>query len=181
MQISPRKDRKYTIVSYQKSWAIDFEAIKKQFVPVFGDQAIDIMHVGSTAVFGMCGKPTIDELILVRELAWVDALNNVMAELGYQALGEYVVSNSRLFAREEDGERLVNVHCCEKDHPHAREMIVMRNFLRNHPDEAKAYADLKIDLYTKYPDDYFAYRKNKDPYLTKLKMRAVKWWGDKPL
>lgn len=175
MQSSSRKDRKYTILPYQSSWADDFEAIKQQLTAVFGNQALEIMHVGSTAIVGMSGKPTIDVLVVVSTIADLDDLNGTMSELGYTALGEYVAPNGRLFAKEVNNERLVNVHCFEKDHPHAQEMIEMRDFLQNHPDEAKAYADLKIRLYDKYPDDYQAYRHVKDPYLAEMKERAIEW------
>ncbi len=175
MHSSSPKDRKYTIVPYQQSWTVDFEAVKKQLVPVFGERAIEILHVGSTAIMGMSGKSTIDVLVIVNTLTDVDDLNEAMASLGYVALGEYVTPHSRLFAKEKDNERLVNVHCFQRDHPHAQEMIVMRDFLQTHPDEARAYADLKIDLYKKYPDDYRAYRHFKDPYLTAMKARATEW------
>lgn len=175
MPTSSAKDRAYTVIPYQESWRDNFEAIKNQLSPIFGDQAIDIMHVGSTAVVGMSGKPTIDVLVIVNDITGIDALNGTMAELGYVALGEYVAPNSRLFAKEENNERLVNIHCFERNHPHAQEMIVMRDFLQNHPEEAKAYADLKIDLHRRYPDDYKEYRHFKDPYLTKMKARAIEW------
>lgn len=175
MQTSSAKDRAYTVVPYQENWKDHFETIKKQLSPVFGNQAVDIMHVGSTAIIGMSGKPTIDVLVIVNTITNIDVLNGAMVELGYVALGEYVAPNSRLFVREENNERLVNVHCFEKDHPHAQEMIVMRDFLQSHPDEAKAYADLKNDLHERYPNDYKAYRHFKDPYLTKLKARAMRW------
>ncbi len=175
MEVSSRKNRKYTIVPYRPSWSVDFEAIRKQLLPVFGERAIEIMHVGSTAVVGMSGKPTIDILVIVNDIATVDGLNRAMSELGYVALGEYVAPHGRLFAKEESGERSTNVHCFERKHPHAQEMIVMRDYLQSHPDEIKAYANLKIDLYSKYPDDYQGYRHAKDPYLAEMKARAVKW------
>lgn len=175
MQTSSAKDRAYTVIPYQESWRDNFEAIKNQLLPVFGDQAIDIMHVGSTAIVGMSGKPTIDVLVIVNNIPDIDALNEAMAKLGYLALGAYVAPDSRLFAKEENNERFVNIHCFERNHPHAQEMILMRDFLQSHPDEAKAYADLKIDLHRRYPNDYKEYRHFKDPYLTKMKARAIEW------
>ena len=100
MPTSSAKDRTYTVVPYQKSWNDDFGKIKNQLLPVFGNQAIDIMHVGSTSIIGMSGKPTIDVLVIVDNIAGIDALNGAMAELGYVALGEYVAPNRRLFAKE---------------------------------------------------------------------------------
>ncbi len=175
MQASSRKDRKYTILPYQPSWASEFQAIKEQLTAVFGDQAIEIMHVGSTAIAGMNSKPTVDVLVIVKNMASVDSLNELMAKCGYEALGDYVAPNGRLFVKEQNNERLVNIHCFERNHPHAQEMIVMRDFLQSHPDEAKAYADLKLDLYNKHPNDYVAYRAVKDPYLAAMRVRAMEW------
>lgn len=175
MKVTNRKERKYSIVPYRESWAHDFLRIETELKPLFGDLAMKFEHVGSTAVEGMSGKPTLDVLVIVKNIANVDTLNEAMAELGYAALGEYVAPSGRLFAKEANNERLVNVHCFEKDHPHAQEMIVMRDFLQIHPDELKAYADLKIELYRKFSDDYQAYRHVKDPYLAEMKERAMKW------
>lgn len=179
MQTSSRKDRKYTVLPYQPNWSSDFQAIKEQLASVFGDQALDIMHVGSTAIEGMSGKPTIDVLVIVNDIASVDGLNKAMTTLGYEALGGYVTPKGRLFAKEEDHERLVNVHCFERGHPNAHEMMIMRDFLLTHPDEVKAYADLKLDLYSKHPNDYVAYRAVKDPYLAEMKVRALEWEQDR--
>ena len=175
MPTSSAKDRAYTVIPYQESWRDNFETIKNQLLPVFSSRAIEIIHVGSAAIVGMSGKPTIDVLVIINDIARIDDLNATMTELGYVALGEYVAPNSRLFAKEENNERLVNIHCFERSHPHAQEMIVMRDFLQSHPEEAEAYADLKIDLYRRYPDDYKEYRHFKDPYLTKMKARAIEW------
>ena len=173
MFVTSAKDRKYTVVSYQESWKDDFVAIKNQLSEIFGDSTIEILHIGSTAVEGMSGKPTIDVLVLVKNIEVADLVTDAMSAIGYIALGEYVTAGGRLFAKEADGERIVNIHCFEASHPHAQEMITMRNFFQNNPDRAKEYAELKIDLFKKYPNDYKSYRAFKDPYLTKIKERIV--------
>lgn len=175
MTVTNRKNRKYSVVPYQESWAQDFQRIESELKPVFGDLAIAFEHVGSTAVEGMSGKATIDVLIVVRNIQDVDALNEKMEKLGYTPLGDYIEQDGRLFAKEANGERLVNVHCSEQGHAHIEEMIVMRDFLRSHPAEAKEYTELKLDLFAKHPDDYIAYRAVKDPYLQEMKKRAFAW------
>lgn len=175
MSITSRRNRKYSVLPYQESWKNDLQRIKKQLAPIFGEIAISIEHVGSTAVAGMSGKPTIDILVIVTSLQEVDYLNASMKKLGYVALGNYVDENGRLFALEENGERLVNVHCFENNHPHVRQLIVMRDFLQTHLDESEKYAQLKMDLYEKYPNDYVAYRTVKDPYLKEMQKRAFEW------
>jgi GrpB-like predicted nucleotidyltransferase (UPF0157 family) len=93
-----------------------FEKIRGDIAPIFGNIAEHIEHVGSTSIPGMAGKPTIDVLVIVRDVNAVDAINSKMTDLGYKALGEYVTPGGRLFARDEGDERLVNIHCFPSDH-----------------------------------------------------------------
>ncbi len=175
MKNSDPQQRKYTVVSYDTEWPELFESVRKELEPVFGDEAKAIEHVGSTAVPGMSAKPTIDVLVVVKDILEVDKLDEKMKELGYDAYGEYVGKGGRFFAREENGERIVNVHCFPVDHPKVKDLIDMRDYLRTHHEESKDYADFKLDLAQKYPDDYFAYRKEKDEYIQELKKRMEKW------
>ncbi|MHB8831268.1 MAG: GrpB family protein [Patescibacteria group bacterium] len=167
--------RSYTIVPYDLSWPMAFEKIREAIAPVFGNIAERIEHVGSTSIPDMAGKPTIDVLVIVKDISAVDALNLKMAELGYKALGEYVAPGGRLFVLEENGDRLVNIHCFQPDHRKTRRFLSLRDYLRSHQEELKAYAELKLDLYRRYPSDYGAYRQEKDAYMKDLDDRAEKW------
>ena len=107
---SDYKNRKYSIVPYDPSWK-DLFAVEKEVVgSVFGSTALVVEHIGSTAVPGMAGKPTIDLLVTVEDISRVDQFNVGMEALGYEALGEYAAKGARLFVKEEDGVRLSNIH-----------------------------------------------------------------------
>ncbi len=168
--------RSYTIVPYDPNWPKSFEKIREAVETVFGNIAERIEHVGSSAIPGMAGKPTIDILVVVKDVAAVDRLNSKMAELGYVALGEYVAPGGRLFTLEENGDRVVNIHCFQSDHQKTRRFLSLRDYLRSHPEESKAYSELKLDLYRRYSSDYGTYRKEKDAYMKDLDDRAEKWW-----
>jgi GrpB-like predicted nucleotidyltransferase (UPF0157 family) len=157
--------RSYVVVPYDPNWPMAFEKVRCAVAPVFGDIAERIEHVGSTSIPGMAGKPTIDMLVIAKDISAVDELNSKLAELGYKALGEYVAPGGRLFAFEKNGERLVNIHCFPIDHRKSRQLLSLREYLRAHPKESKAYAKLKIDLFHRFPTDYGAYRKEKDTYI----------------
>ncbi len=165
-------NRKYSVVPYDPAWPETFEEIKHQLEPIFKDLAENIEHIGSTAVPGMSGKATIDVLVAVKDINQVDTLNDRMADLGYEALGEYVTPGSRLFAFDKDGERYINVHCFTLDHPKYMRFLLVRDYLRSHPEESAAYSKLKLELFEKYPDNYGAYRQEKDAYMKELEKRA---------
>jgi GrpB-like predicted nucleotidyltransferase (UPF0157 family) len=167
------KDRKYHVQPYNPAWPKQFETDAKVLKGIFGDDTVAIEHIGSTSVPGMDGKPTIDILILVNDLAVADKHVAAMKDAGYEHLVGYVSPDSVLFRKMKDNTLLSNVHVFQKDHPHVREMLTLRNYLRSHPEEVTAYSDLKKELFQKYPDDYATYRKLKDEYMVGLKSRAA--------
>lgn len=163
------KNRKYTIEQYNPEWKKQFETQAEVLRPIFSDKAISIEHIGSTSVPSLAGKPTIDILITVEKIEIADQLSEKIESTGYKGLGDYINQGSRLFIKERDGERLVNLHIFEARHPHVEEMINLRNYFRSHPERVEEYSKLKFDLVKKYPDDYGLYRKYKDEWMNKLK------------
>mgnify|MGYP001600045612 CR=1 FL=1 len=109
--------------------------------------------------------------MLVKDISVADKFNELMEQLGYTALAEYVKKGTRLFAIEKDNARLYNVHVFENQDPEAQEMLTLRDYFRSHPEETKKYNDLKEELYRKYPNDYGAYREAKDRYMEALKAK----------
>jgi GrpB-like predicted nucleotidyltransferase (UPF0157 family) len=173
MTLSNYKDRIYEIIPYDPTWPKKFAEEAKILKNIFADDAISIEHIGSTAVPGLAGKPTIDVLILVEDISILDQLKEQMETTGYHALGEYVTEGAHLFVRESDNIRHCNIHIFQKDHPHVKEMLQLRDYLRAHPEIVNEYSKLKFDLVEKYPNDYGQYRKYKDEWMNELKKKIV--------
>jgi GrpB-like predicted nucleotidyltransferase (UPF0157 family) len=51
----------------------------------------------------------------------------------------------------------------------------VRDFLRCHPDEVVAYAELKRGLVARAPGDRLAYIEGKEQYVAALERRALAW------
>lgn len=169
--LSNYKNRKYEILPYDKNWSQQFAEHAKILKSIFADKAISIEHIGSTAVPGLAGKPTIDVLILVEDISLPNEMEKQMESAGYHALGEYVTKGALLFVKESDNTRYCNIHVFQKDHSHVREMLQLRNYFRAHPEVVSEYSKLKTDLAVKYPNDYGQYRKYKDEWMNALKLK----------
>lgn len=167
------KNRKYEVLPYDHTWAEQFAEESKVLKSIFADEAISIEHVGSTAIQGLAGKPTIDVLVIVDDISTADRLKEKMEFSGYQSLGEYVMQGARLFVKESDNNRTRNIHVFQRNHPHVQEMLQLRDYLRTHPDVANEYNNLKFDLAKKYPDDYEQYRRFKDRWMNALKEKIA--------
>lgn len=163
--------RQYQIVPYDPIWPDQFIGEAKVLRSIFKTAAVAIEHIGSTATVGMSGKPTIDVLITVDDIAVADKLVQQMEAAGYRALGEYVTPGTRLFAREKDNTRICNVHVAPKGHTKARELLAWRDYFNSHQHMATRYSQLKLRLFKKYANDYASYRKYKDEWIDDLKVK----------
>lgn len=169
--------RKYSLSEYDPNWTNRFSAIKELLSEVFSSQAITIEHVGSTAIPGMTAKPIIDVLVMVNQMKPFTEQKELMTKAGYEWGENYIAPNTLLFFKtRSDGEKLENIHVCEANAPKARQFMVMRDFLRLHPETVKEYSDLKKKNIALYPNDYPAYRQAKAPFLEKLEAEAYRWY-----
>jgi GrpB-like predicted nucleotidyltransferase (UPF0157 family) len=136
--------RKYSFSEYDPKWKTEFISLKNFLLSVFGDEAIDIEHVGSTSVEGMKAKPLIDVLVVVNKIRPFEKQKEEMEKYGYEWGENYIAPNTLIFFKlGPDGEKLENIHVCERGSPKERQFIVMRDYLRSHPDKVKEYSDLK--------------------------------------
>jgi len=167
------RNRKYSIEPYNPEWAGQYNKEVQKLKKCLGDKSVSIHHIGSTSVPGLAGKPTIDILTIVENIEEVVDYVSDLKLLGYKYLGEYVMEGSRLFVKEKNNIRLVNLHFFHTGHKHIAEMIELRNYLRSHPESVKKYSKLKFELAKKYSDDYGSYREYKDEWLNALKSRIA--------
>lgn len=170
------------MVEYDPGWAERFDEIASGLKPIFGDNLIQIEHVGSTAVPGMIAKPTVDVSVVVKDLGLVASSYEKMKQLGFQPLGnfiqqtepeEYFVLNGK-----DSNDRLANVHVMQAGNPEIEDMLTLRDYLRSNTNAVDDYVKQKKLLMEQYGDgDYNAYSKNKRAFLEQLKDKARCWKG----
>jgi GrpB-like predicted nucleotidyltransferase (UPF0157 family) len=101
-----------------------------------------VQHVGSTAVVGLAAKPIIDVDVVVSA---PDGVLQVMADLeavGYRHIGDQGIAGREAFIAPEALPEHHLYVVVENSPPH-RDHIDLRDYLREHPDQATRYADEK--------------------------------------
>lgn len=169
------KNISYKIVPYNPNWSILFSQESKKIIGVIGNNILETHHIGSTSVIGMSGKSTIDILFIVKDVSKIDEKLVEMEKIGYNSLGSLNAKDSHLFEKEKYGNRTFIAHFYQKDHPEIKQILAIRDYLRNHENEAIKYSEMKLSLFQKFPNDYRQYRKLKDKYMGNLKKRAIIW------
>lgn len=180
MNIHNRPNRSYELVNYDPAWASRFDEIVSNIKPIFGDNLVQIEHVGSTAVPGMIAKPTVDVSVVVKDLTSVSSGYEAMKELGFQPLGDFIQQAEPeeyfVLNGENSDDRLANIHVMQVGNPEIDDMITLRDFLRSDASAVDNYIKQKVLLMKQYGDnDYNAYSRNKRAFLEQLKADARHW------
>ena len=160
------------VVPYDPQWPVQFSEEAKQIEPLFGDNFVAIHHIGSTAVPGLCAKPTIDMILEVKDIQQVDQCNEAMQRLGYVAWGEYHIPGRRFFVKGEE-KRTHHIHAFQTDSGEIARHLHVRDYLRLHPKEAQAYAELKVKLAQEFCHNRRGYVDAKTPFVKALEQRAI--------
>ena len=153
------------VVPYNSAWPQMFEAEAALIKKALGDNCIAIHHIGSTSIPGLSAKPIIDILPVVKDIQKVEA--RPMETLGYEAKGEYGMAFRRYFQKGDDI-RTHHVHVFEQGDPEIDRYLKFRDWMRSHPDDAKAYAALKSELAKKFSDDILGYCNGKDAFVASI-------------
>lgn len=117
----------------------------------------EIEHIGSTAVPGLAAKPVIDLMAAVVDLATVPPHDEALAGLGFHP---HVNSmTDRLLYVHRLGEVWTHIlHVVTLASWPTRNQRILRDYLREHPEDAARYADLKRAIVAAgtHPGDYAA-------------------------
>ena len=143
---------------------------------ILGETAVDVQHVGSTAVLGLMTKPIIDIAIGVRAL---DDLNPFVEEMAKQGVCEagQDLPGQRLFVMGDfdKNTRTHHIHVVVWGEPAWKHYIRFRDYLRTFSDKRAEYEADKRRLAAMYPDDRSAYTAGKAALIDRLLQEADRW------
>ncbi len=135
------------IVPYDHEWPSWFAAEASRLRAAFGELALRIDHVGSTAVLNLPAKPIIDIQVSVASLVPRGWLVPYLTPLGYSHvdLGEFDLVYP-YFRKPNSWPHTHHVHVCVAGSEQERRHLAFRDYLRMHSQAASEYADLKRQL-----------------------------------
>ena len=167
--------RAVDLVAPDPFWPARAAAEGERLAGAIGPTLVVVHHIGSTAIPGIMAKATIDLLPLVRSLAELDARADAVRALGYEWRGEFGLPGRRFCPLTEGSRRLFNVHIYEVGADEVARHLAFRDYLRAHPDEARAYEAEKIRAAALQPNDVLAYNDQKNDWIKACEQRALAW------
>src|SRR6516164_9327449 len=160
------------IAPYDPAWPAAFSAERDRLAAVLGDLAIRIDHHGSTAVPGLAAKPVIDIQISVAALGHLEPYSVRLAQLGYVHVPHPDDAFCPFFHRPAAWPHTHHVHLVRSGGTEERRTLAFRDYLREHPEVARAYERLKRELASRYGATTFdsrqAYADAKTEFVTRI-------------
>ena len=164
------------LVPHQTDWHKDAACVIKTLKEILGNSAIDIQHVGSTAILNICAKPIIDIAVGVRNVADILLQREELARHGIIYRGEDV-KGQLLFVLGDflQATRTHHIHVVKWNGTKWIDYINFRDFLNTFPEKAMLYDACKRKLAMQFSNDRKSYTAGKEEIIQRLLTEARTW------
>ncbi|WP_177227251.1 GrpB family protein [Halomicrobium zhouii] len=159
-----------SVVEYDPAWPDRFEREAARLSDALAELDVRrIEHVGSTSVPGLAAKDIVDVLVVVpdEDVGWdcVDRLESV----GYEFFREWDEPDGRLELGRwpEDGQRF-NLNVRFEDGDGWRRNLLLREYMRDHPEAREDYEAVKRDAAARHADEPVEYTKAKSDVVQEI-------------
>jgi GrpB-like predicted nucleotidyltransferase (UPF0157 family) len=163
-------DEPVHLCAYDATWP---EAFRNEAAQIRGKLPGDIPveHIGSTAVPGLLAKPVIDIMLGLETHHERNAVEAALQSLGYQSMGEAGVSG-RLYFRKRAAHAF-NVHAVRHGGELWAANVILRDYLRTHPEAADRYTAIKQKAVQSGADMLLTYSDFKSSFVRDMISQAL--------
>ena len=173
-----------SLVKYDPNWVAMFELEKRHLIDCLPKSIVmRIEHFGSTAIPGIFSKPIIDMLVEVSSLKETRKfIVPILENQGYDyfwrpSWGDDIPPYYAWFIkRNKEGARTHHIHMVESGFENW-ERLLFRDYLKEHPNLAQEYSDLKEDLSIQFKNDRVQYTNAKTDFITKATNSAKEYYN----
>ena len=167
-------DRPIVAVDYDPRWPALFESEKERLAVLLGARAVDIQHIGSTAIPGLAAKPIIDIAVGFQELQTAESCIPLLEDAGYayEPDLEAALPGRRFLWRVNSAGQRYHLHVASIHSPLWINPLAFRDYLRRHPKAVSEYRQLKAALAEACGSDIGAYVDGKAGFVQKILILA---------
>lgn len=165
------------VVDYQPSWPDEFQSYAERLKQSLDGLVIGIEHVGSTSVTGLAAKPIIDIDIVISSRAVLGQVLQRLETIGYKHIGNDGIPGREAFKW--PGEKRHHLYVCAVNAHNLHNHLIFRDYLREHPEAADAYGQLKKRLAHQYKQDADFYCEAKTEFIQQIVETATAQYSDR--
>ena len=170
MSILGLPDGEFFQAEWAPEWAQLFEEERAQLANALGEMILDIQHVGSTSIVGLCAKPVLDIAICVENFEKAFETVAPLEAIGYAFRGEFGLPRRHYFIK--GSPRTHQVHMWEIASDDWKRHIAFRDYLRANDDARDRYAAMKREM-SRIAKTRQEYQDRKGPLIQELQREAL--------
>jgi len=162
----PKLTNTLVVLPYDPNWITEFERIRVYLMEQIGDLVIEIKHVGSTSVPGLCAKPIIDIVAIMESYEVLPQIVSRLEKVGFQHVGVQGIKEREVFKRLIPDDFMdYHFYIYPKDSEENRRHTRFRNALLRNPQIAEEYGKLKTRLISEVNGDRVLYTDSKTDFI----------------
>lgn len=165
---------------YHREYPTWYESEKEELVKNFGDGTIvRINHIGSTAIPGILSKPTIDILMEINRDTDISYITDKLRSMDWILMKElkgpdFIQVYNKGYTKYGFAEKVYHLHV---RYAGDWDELYFRDYLKEHPQAAKEYSELKIRLMEEFRHNRDAYTDGKEEFVKKYSEIARDHYG----
>ena len=164
------------LAPHQEEWTRNAERTIQVLNRLLEPAAVDIQHIGSTAIPSIHAKPIIDLVVGVRNLDDILSYIELLKQHDIVFRGEDVAGQLLFVMGDfEKDTRTHHIHVVRWDGAEWNNYINFRDYLNRFPDKAIEYDACKKELAAQFADDRGSYTTGKQKLIDRLLNEAHMW------
>ena len=164
------------LLPHQEEWNKNAENVILKLKQLLGYAAVDVQHVGSTAIAAIYAKPIIDIVIGLRDLNDISPYMKRLEEHDFVFRGEDVAGQMLFVMGDfEKDTRTHHIHAVKWNGTEWNNYINFRDYLNCYIDKAMLYDACKKKLALQFSNDRKSYTEGKQECIEYLLKEAAVW------
>ncbi|MCW4049583.1 MAG: GrpB family protein [Candidatus Bathyarchaeota archaeon] len=164
-----------TVVEYDPEWPMYYEKEKKLILEAISEYVITIDHIGSTSIPGLGAKPIIDILAGMDSQETADSCLEPLSRIGYDDVTPEPQEDDWYYCLGKGPHSPgVHLHFVKDGCDHWRKHILVRDYLRTHPEICREYYEMKLALVSRYADQREIYTESKSGFINRVVEKALR-------
>lgn len=159
------------IKPFSNEWPVRYERIVTELTGLYPFATDHLIHVGSTAVPGLAGKPIIDLAYPIPDFSAIEDILSVLEKKDWHLIPPELDAeryHRRTFVKVVDDHRYANLHLILSGSGKYESLKRFREILLAYPGLVEKYADLKTQLAERYQNDRELYTAAKSNFITSV-------------
>lgn len=164
------------LMFHQEEWDENAQDVIKILKQILKNTAVDIQHIGSTAISLIHAKPIIDIVVGVRDLNDIFTYIELLKQYDFIYRGEDVIGQMLFVMGDfERDTRTHHIHVVKWNGAEWNNYINFRDYLNAYPEKAMMYDECKQKLAMQFSNDRKNYTAGKQELIDYLLKEASMW------